>query len=82
LAAKIWTRDIDAAHHLTSQLKAGTIEINGSGGPDANLPFGGVKQSGWGRELGPEGLDQFLELKTVRIWHDLSRFSGPDRDIV
>lgn len=65
LTAKIWTRDLSLAHTLARQLKAGTISVNTNLGADLHLPFGGYKQSGWGRELGEEGLDLYLQMKTV-----------------
>lgn len=65
LSASIWTRDISKAYKLAKQIRAGTITINSGniGGP--NIPFGGFKQSGWGRENGVPGIESFTELKTV-----------------
>jgi phenylacetaldehyde dehydrogenase len=65
LAAGIWTRDISKAHRLASQLRAGTVWINCYNIFDAALPFGGYKQSGWGREMGHEVLEQYTEVKAV-----------------
>ena len=65
LAAGIWTRDIQKAHRLASQLRAGTVWINCYNIFDAALPFGGYKQSGWGREMGHEVLEQYTEVKAV-----------------
>ena len=65
LAAGIWTRDIKKAHALASQLRAGTVWINCYNVFDAALPFGGYKQSGWGREMGHEVLEHYTEVKTV-----------------
>jgi phenylacetaldehyde dehydrogenase len=65
LAASVWTRDISKAHKTTAAIKAGIQWINCHGIPDAALPFGGYKQSGWGRENGYEALLQYMELKTV-----------------
>ena len=67
LAASIWTRDIATAHSLTRKLKSGQVWINAHhvGGPD--LPIGGYKQSGWGRELGREGVELYTEIKSVAI---------------
>ena len=66
LAAGIWTRDIGKAHSLAAQLKAGTVWINCYNIFDAALPFGGYKQSGWGREMGEAVLDD-LSTKAVTI---------------
>jgi aldehyde dehydrogenase (NAD+) len=65
LAAAIWTRDIKKAHALSRRLRAGTVWINTYGLMDAALPFGGYKQSGYGRELGRDALDHYTEVKTV-----------------
>jgi len=65
LAAAIWTRDIRKAHALSRRLKAGTVWINTYGLTDAALPFGGYKQSGFGRELGAQALESYTEVKTV-----------------
>ena len=65
LAAGVWTRDIKKAHRLASLLRAGTVWINCYNVFDAALPFGGYKQSGWGREMGHEVLEQYTEVKAV-----------------
>jgi phenylacetaldehyde dehydrogenase len=65
LAAGIWTRDIKKAHTIAAKLRAGTVWINCYNIFDAALPFGGYKQSGWGREMGHEVLEQYTELKAV-----------------
>jgi acyl-CoA reductase-like NAD-dependent aldehyde dehydrogenase len=65
LAAAIWTRDIRRAHALSKRLRAGTVWINTYGLMDAALPFGGYKQSGFGRELGIHAVEHYTELKTV-----------------
>ena len=65
LAAGIWTRDIQKAHRIASQLRAGTVWINCYNIFDAALPFGGYKQSGWGREMGKDVLELYTEVKAV-----------------
>ena len=65
LAAGIWTNDIKKANRLASQLRAGTVWINCYNIFDAALPFGGYKQSGWGREMGKDALEMYTEVKAV-----------------
>jgi len=67
LAASIWTRDISKALRLAKTLNAGAVWVNCSDVFDPNLPWGGFKQSGWGRELGQEGVEAFTEMKAVTI---------------
>jgi phenylacetaldehyde dehydrogenase len=67
LAAGVWTRDISKAHRIASELRAGTVWINCYNVFDAALPFGGYKQSGWGREMGHEVLEHYTETKAVVI---------------
>ncbi|HEY1667012.1 MAG TPA: aldehyde dehydrogenase family protein, partial [Trebonia sp.] len=65
LGAGIWTQDISKAHALAKKLRAGTVWINCYNVFDASLPFGGYKQSGWGREMGHEVLESYTEVKAV-----------------
>jgi acyl-CoA reductase-like NAD-dependent aldehyde dehydrogenase len=65
LAAGVWTRSLESAHRLATLLKAGSVYINCWGEVDAGAPFGGYKASGIGREHGREGLEAYLETKTV-----------------
>ena len=62
---RIWTRDISKAHALAKKLRAGTVWIDCYNVFDASLPFGGYKQSGWGREMGHEVLNNYTEVKAV-----------------
>ncbi len=65
LAAGVWTRDVKKAHQVSARLRAGTTWINCYNIFDAALPFGGYKQSGWGREMGEEAIQLYLETKSV-----------------
>lgn len=67
LAAGIWTKDISKAHRTAKKLKAGSVWINQYNGFDTAMPFGGYKQSGWGRELGAAALDLYTQTKAVNI---------------
>ena len=67
LAAGIWTQDIAKAHRLAAMLRAGTVWINCYNVFNAALPFGGYKQSGWGREMGEENLELYTETKAVCV---------------
>ncbi|KAF0965810.1 aldehyde dehydrogenase family protein [Rhodococcus sp. T7] len=67
LAAGVWTSDVSNAHTIAAKIKAGTVWINSYHVLDPALPFGGYKQSGWGREHGAAVLDAYTETKTVII---------------
>jgi aldehyde dehydrogenase (NAD+) len=70
LAAGIWTRDIRKAHYVASKLQAGTVWVNTYNVYDTAAPFGGYKQSGFGREMGEYALESYMQTKTV--WVDLT----------
>ncbi|RUZ82677.1 aldehyde dehydrogenase family protein, partial [Mesorhizobium sp. M7A.F.Ca.CA.001.14.1.1] len=67
LAASIWTNNLGAAHRLAAKIKSGTVWVNCHNVNDVTMPFGGFKQSGWGRELGEQALQLYTETKTVAI---------------
>jgi acyl-CoA reductase-like NAD-dependent aldehyde dehydrogenase len=67
LVASIWTRDLATAHGLADRIKAGVVGINHHGSGDVYAPFGGFKESGWGREFGAQSVDMYLETKTVVV---------------
>jgi acyl-CoA reductase-like NAD-dependent aldehyde dehydrogenase len=70
LAAGFWTRDLQTAHRFAAKLRAGTIWINTWGNTDAASPFGGYKQSGYGREMGKEAMDLYTEVKSVWVKYE------------
>jgi phenylacetaldehyde dehydrogenase len=67
LAASVWTQNLSLAHKVARGLRAGTVWVNCHNVFDASLPFGGYKQSGWGREMGEEVLNNYLETKAVTV---------------
>jgi phenylacetaldehyde dehydrogenase len=67
LAASVWTQNLSLAHKVAHGIRAGTVWVNCHNIFDASLPFGGYKQSGWGREKGEEVLHNYTETKTVTI---------------
>ncbi|WP_035609083.1 aldehyde dehydrogenase family protein [Haloferula sp. BvORR071] len=67
LAASVWTKDISKAHRTAALLRAGTVWVNCHNIFDASMPFGGYKQSGWGREMGHEALELYTETKAVCV---------------
>ncbi|WP_312936792.1 aldehyde dehydrogenase family protein, partial [Pseudomonas sp.] len=67
LAAGLWTNDLRAAHQLAAQLKAGSVWINCWNVVDPASPFGGYKQSGWGREMSKHVIDAYTETKSVFV---------------
>jgi succinate-semialdehyde dehydrogenase / glutarate-semialdehyde dehydrogenase len=67
LSAYAFTGNLDRAFRLMEALEAGMIGLNDGVPSTSNCPFGGVKQSGWGRELGLEGMEAFLETKHISL---------------
>jgi len=67
LGSGIWTKDISKAHKLATQIRAGTVYVNCYNVFDAAMPFGGYKESGWGREMGHQALDSYTEVKSVCV---------------
>lgn len=70
LASGIWTNDLKRAHRMARKLKAGTVYVNTYNMLDSTAPFGGVKQSGFGRELGVHAMDLYTQIK--HVWVDLN----------
>jgi phenylacetaldehyde dehydrogenase len=67
LSGSVWTRDLATAHRMAARIRSGHVSVNCHGAVGSNIPFGGFKQSGWGREFGREGLDLYLETKAVTV---------------
>jgi succinate-semialdehyde dehydrogenase/glutarate-semialdehyde dehydrogenase len=67
LGSSVWTRDVEKAYHAAERIEAGTTWVNSPPIARAEVPFGGFKQSGFGRELGIEGLDHYYETKSIQV---------------
>jgi acyl-CoA reductase-like NAD-dependent aldehyde dehydrogenase len=67
LGAAVWTRDISRAHRMAATIESGQVWVNCYQAADSALPFGGTKESGWGRETCRETLEEYLETKTVVV---------------
>lgn len=67
LAASIWTADVEKARQMASRIEAGQVTINGLVKTDPRLPSGGIKRSGYGRELGPHGIMEFANVQQVWV---------------
>lgn len=67
LGSAIWTQDLDRADRLARQIQAGSVFVNGLMRSDARIPFGGIKQSGFGRELSEAGIKEFVNVKTIWV---------------
>ncbi len=71
LGASVWTQDIEKADRLTREIDAGVVTVNNVVASDPRMPFGGVKKSGFGRELSRYGMLEFVNIKSVRFYDEL-----------
>lgn len=76
LGASIWTGDVKSGEALARTVESGAVFVNGMVASDPRLPFGGVKRSGWGRELGPFGIREFTNVQTIWIGPEMAP-AGP-----
>jgi succinate-semialdehyde dehydrogenase/glutarate-semialdehyde dehydrogenase len=67
LGASVWTTDLKKGEYVARQIESGSVFVNGLMRSDARLPFGGVKKSGYGRELSESGIKEFVNTKTIVI---------------
>lgn len=72
LGASIWTQDIDKAEKFSRMIESGIVAVNNIVASDPRIPFGGVKKSGFGRELSRYGMLEFANVKSIRLYNDLS----------
>ena len=71
LGASIWTENLERAENLSSMIEAGMVTVNNVVISDPRVPFGGVKNSGFGRELSKYGMHEFVNTKSVRFYNQL-----------
>jgi acyl-CoA reductase-like NAD-dependent aldehyde dehydrogenase len=71
LGASIWTQDLDKAERLSGSVESGIVSVNNVVASDPRVPFGGVKKSGFGRELSRYGMLEFVNIKSVRFYDQL-----------
>jgi len=67
LGASVFGTNAERGRRVAEQIEAGMVYLNSSGGSQADLPFGGIKRSGIGRELGPVGIEEFMNKKAIRL---------------
>ncbi|GIE34513.1 succinate-semialdehyde dehydrogenase [Actinoplanes italicus] len=67
LGASVWGTDPDRLRRVAGRIESGMVYLNSAGGSQADLPFGGIKRSGMGRELGPAGIEEFMNKKSIRL---------------
>ncbi len=77
LGGNLWTADIARAKAIAARLESGSVFINGMTASDPRLPFGGVKHSGYGRELSHFGIREFVNIQTVWIGPDTNAAASP-----
>ena len=71
LGASMWTEDLDKAEKLSRMIQSGIVSVNNVVASDPRVPFGGVKKSGFGRELSRYGMLEFVNIKSVRFYDEL-----------
>ena len=69
MSGSVWTNDISTGHKMVALIDSGQVSINCHAAVDSAIPFGGNKQSGWGREFGEEGLDSYLKTKATTVMY-------------
>ena len=80
LGANLWTRDLALGERLARRIESGSVFVNGMVASDPRLPFGGVKRSGYGRELSSYGIKEFVNIQTIWIAEGSQAASGPQSE--
>jgi succinate-semialdehyde dehydrogenase/glutarate-semialdehyde dehydrogenase len=80
LGANLWTRDLALAERLARRIESGSVFVNGMVASDPRLPFGGVKRSGYGRELSSYGIKEFVNIQTIWIGEGSQKPAGPQSE--
>jgi len=80
LGANLWTKDLALGERLARRIESGSVFVNGMVASDPRLPFGGVKRSGYGRELSSYGIKEFVNIQTIWIGEGTQKPAGPQSE--
>ena len=80
LGASVWTRDLKIGEALARKIESGSVFVNGMVASDPRLPFGGIKRSGYGRELSSYGIKEFVNIQTIWVGAGTQKPTGPQSE--